>query len=279
MKPEILSLGPVSIKSWGLALAVSVVLSTIIALKRSKKFGVNPDIVYDLIFVVVVSAIVGSRIWYVVFHLDEFSGNWLDIINPFQGPGGFGIAGLSMMGGVALVVIAVAVYSFVKKLDFLKVADVIGPLFLLGVGITRIGCFMNGCCYGRPTSGPLSVVFPEGPAGSYWQYFLETHPTTTMTGLIPTQLIASAAGFALFILVIWLERWRYFDGFSSWLVLMLYSIDRFVIDQFRIYEAEQVLGHIGPIMITVNEIILIVLFCFSWGLFAIGTSREKKRRK
>ncbi|MCK5833479.1 prolipoprotein diacylglyceryl transferase [bacterium] len=277
MHPEIFSIGPFSVKSWGFALAISVILATIIANKRSKRFGVNPDILYDLIFVVVVSAIVGSRIWYVVFHLDEFTGNWFDVINPFHGPGGFGIAGLSMMGGVALVIIGVAIYAAIRKLDFYKVADVIAPTFLLGAGITRIGCFLNGCCYGRPTDGPLSIIFTGGAAGCYWDQFLHAHPETTMTGLIPTQLIASAAGFILFFVVLWMERWHYFDGYTSWLVFIFYSIDRFAVDQFRTYEVEQIIGYVGPIMLTVNEIILFGLLFFSAIMFVIGSSRARKK--
>ncbi|HHS50155.1 MAG TPA: prolipoprotein diacylglyceryl transferase [candidate division Zixibacteria bacterium] len=278
MHPELFSIGRFSVKSWGLMLAISVVISTILAVRRSKKFGVDPNIIYDLIFVVVVSAIVGSRLWYVAFHLDEFSGNWLDIVNPFSGPGGFGIAGLSMMGGVALVVITVAIYAWIKKLNFPLVGDVIAPMFLLGAGITRIGCFLNGCCYGRPTSGALSCVFTDGPAASYWQQFIHTYPASGMTGLIPTQLIASAASFALFFFVLWIEKWRYFPGYTSWIVLTAYSIKRFAVDQFRTYPADQVLGHIGPFMITVNEIILAGLVIFSAIMFVIGSSKARKHK-
>ncbi|RKZ29882.1 hypothetical protein DRQ36_07350 [bacterium] len=227
---------------------------------------------------VVVSAIIGSRVFYVVFHLDEFRGKWLDIINPFHGPGGFGIAGLSMMGGVALVVIAVYLYTVVKKLDFCRVGDTIAPTFLLGAGITRIGCFLNGCCYGRPTTAWFGVNFPDGAASDYLRYYLLQYPDSGVTGLIPTQLMASALGFALFFLVLWLERWHKFDGWTSWLVLGLYSLDRFFVDQFRYYEPKQVLAHFGPILITVNEIVLFLLFVFSAIMFAIGLKKVKVKR-
>lgn len=279
MHPEILKLGPVSVKAWGLMMAISVVIALFIALKRADKLGVKRDLVYDMVIVVVISAILGSRIFYVIFHLEEFRGNWLDIINPFSGPGGFGIAGLSMMGGVFLVVIAVALYSLIRKVGFPKLADVIAPTFLLGCGITRIGCFLNGCCYGRPTSGACGVHFTDGAAGSFLQQYIHSHPHEHITGLLPTQLMASAAGFILFLVVLWLERWRKFDGFTSWIVLGLYSIDRFIIDQFRVYEENQILAHIGPIMITVNEIILLILFVFSVVMFILGRRGYKLRRK
>jgi len=277
MHPEIFSIGPISIKSWGLMMALSVIIGLFISLKRAGKFGVAKDIVYDMIIVVVVSAIVGSRIFYVVFHLDEFRGNWLDIVNPF-GSGGFGIAGLSMMGGVFLVVISVAVYSWIKKLSFPKVADVIAPAFLLGAGITRIGCFLNGCCFGRTTDGPCGVNFPEGAARSFLDYYVQAHPGEVITGLLPTQLLASVIGFALFFFVLWLERWRKFDGYTSWLVLGLYSIDRFFVDQFRAYETNQIIGRLGPLTFTVNEIVLLILFVFSLTMF-IWSMRNHSRKK
>ena len=277
MHPDLLKLGPITIKSWGVMLAISVLIATFISLKRAKRFGVKPDTVYDMVFLVVISSILGSRLWYVVFHLDEFRGHWFDTINPFHGPGGFGIAGLSMMGGIVLAVVTIALYSIIKKLRFVRIADVIAPTFLLGAGITRIGCFLNGCCYGRPTNGVLSVVFPDGAAGYFWKNFVAQHPDTVMTGLIPTQLIASLLGFTLFFLVLWLERWRFFDGYTSWLVLFLYSVDRFAVDQFRSYEAEQILGYVGPFMITVNEIILFLLIVYSVTMFIFGASRARKK--
>lgn len=279
MYPELLKIGPISIKAWGLMMALSVVVALFISLRRADRLGIKREYVYDLIIVVVVSAIVGSRFFYVIFHLEEFRGNWLDTINPFAGPGGFGIAGLSMMGGVILVVVAVAVYALIKKINFPKLGDVIAPTFLLGAGITRIGCFLNGCCFGRPTSGACGVNFPKGAAGSFLQQYITNHPHEHISGLLPTQLFASAAGFILFFLVLWLEKWRDFDGYTSWLVLGLYSIDRFVIDQFRTYEANQILGHLGPLTFTVNEVVLLILFVFSVVMFILGKRGYRLKKK
>ncbi len=279
MHPELFHIGRFAVKFWGLMMAISVVIGLFISLKRAKKMGVNPDLVYDMVILVVVSSIIGSRIFYVIFHLDEFSGNWLDIINPFSGPGGFGIAGLSMMGGVFLVVICAAVYSLIKKVKFSRLGDVIAPAFLLGAGITRIGCFLNGCCYGRPTTGPFGIIFPDGAAGSFCDYLSRMHPEQHFTGLIPTQLMASALGFILFFVVLVLERWKRFDGYTTWLVLALYSIDRFFVDQFRYYEPKQILGHLGPLVFTVNEIVLIVLFVLSAIMFFLGSRKKSAALK
>jgi len=260
-------------------MAISVLVGTLIAHKRAEKFGVKPDTIYDLVIVIVVAAIVGSRAFYVIFNLDEFRGQWLDIINPFHGQDGFGIAGLSMMGGVTLVVISIIVYTLVKKLSFPLIGDVVAPTFLLGAGITRIGCFLNGCCFGHPTTCWCGIHFPNGAAGGYLQQYLSQYPDSAITGLIPTQLMASALGFILFFTVLLLERWRSFPGYTSWLVLGLYSLDRFFVDQFRHFQPNDILGHIGHITFTANEIILALLFVFSAIMFIIGFTKVKAQKR
>ena len=276
MHPDLLQIGPVALRSWGLMMAISVLVGVLVALKRAKKLGVNPNTVYDMVIVVVISAIVGSRFFYVIYHLEQFRGNWVATFSPFHGPGGFGISGLSMMGGVALVIVCVAIYAWVKKLNFGRVGDVIAPSFLLGAGITRIGCFLNGCCYGRPTCGALGMHFPEGAAGQYLRSYMAQHPEVPVTGLLPTQLFASAFGFLLFFVVLWLDRWRCFDGFTSWLVLIFYCIDRFIVDQFRYYEPEQIIAELGPVLITVNELVLLAIFVFSLIMFWNGYKKSRR---
>lgn len=274
MHPEILRIGIFSISAWGLTMAISVVLAIIIAVRRAKRMGLSPNVIYDLAIVVVITSIVGSRFFYVVFHLDEFRGNWISMISPFHGPGGFGIAGLSMMGGVLLAIMGVFIYTVVKKLNFFKVGDVIAPTFLLGEGITRIGCFLNGCCFGRP-SHLCGVHFKAGAAGQYLREFISHHPEKAGVGLIPTQIIASALGFALFFLLLLLERKRNFNGYTSCLMLILYVLDRFVVDQFRFYESEQVLARIGLITISVNEIALLFLLALAIAMFVLGKKYHK----
>jgi len=278
MHPDLLQIGSFTLKSYGVALAVSFILAILIAVKRAKKFGVDPDHVYNVAIVAVFASVIGSRFFYVIFHLDEFRGQWLNTINPFNPEGGFGIAGLSMMGGIVLVIIGVWLYTRLKKVKFTVIGDIIAPTFFLGCGITRLfGCFLNGCCYGKPTTSWFGVKFPHGAAGYFWRMQLEAHPDAGYTGLIPTQVMASILGFILFFVILKLEKNRDFDGFTSWLVLGFYSIDRFFVDQFRYYEPEQVLGYIGPVIITVNEIVLIGLFVLSAVMFIRGKKLAKNR--
>ena len=265
MLPVLFKIGNFELRSYGLALAISVALGVWFSMKRSPRFGIKKEIILDFTVVIMIAAILGSRLWYVVYHVDEFKGHWFNTINPFQN-GTIGIAGLSMVGGIVLAIVAALAYAKMKKLNFIKLGDTIAPAFLLGAGIVRLGgCFLNGCCFGRPTDSPIGIIFPpEGVAGSY---FPGVH-------LWPTQLFASALGFIGFALVLWLERKQKFSGFTFWVVFFYYSIDRFIVDQFRYYEAPQVLATLGPVTINANHLLLIGLFIVS-GLFLIKGWRGK----
>lgn len=254
MYPVLFKIGAFELRSYGLALAISVALGIWIAMKRAPRFGINKETILDLAVIIMLAAIIGSRLWYVIYHVDEFRGHWIDTINPFQN-GTIGIAGLSMVGGVVLAIISALAYARVKKLDFLKLGDTIAPVFLLGEGIVRVGgCFLNGCCFGRPTDSPLGIVFPlEGVAGSMFPHI----------HLWPAQLFASALGFIGFALALWLGRKNHFSGFTFWLVFLYYSIDRFIVDQFRFYEMPQVLATLGPITFNANHLLLLGLFAVS----------------
>lgn len=264
--PVLIKIGALELRSYGLALAISVALGILIAMKRAPRFGIKKESILDLSVVIMVAAIVGSRLWYVVYHIEEFRGQWLNTINPFQN-GTIGIAGLSMVGGVVLAIISALVYTKIKKLNFLNLGDTIAPVFLLGEGIVRLGgCFLNGCCFGRPTDCALGIIFPpESVAGSV---FPHTH-------LWPAQLFASALGFIGFALVLCLERKPKFSGFTFWLVFCYYAIDRFIVDQFRFYETPQVLAALGPITINANHLLLLGLFLIS-GFFLIRGWRQQQ---
>lgn len=269
MYPVLFKIGSFELRSWGVAFVISVLVGIVVAMKRAPRFGMKQNTVVDLAVVIMIAAIVGSRLWYVAYHINEFKGHWFDIINPFQN-GHIGIEGLSMIGGVVLAILASLVFAWLKKLSFVALGDAIAPSFLLGAGIQRLGgCFLNGCCFGRPTDSFLGVVFPpEGVAGSYFPG----------VPLWPTQLFASALGFAGFALVLWLDRRHSFPGYTLWQVFAYYSIDRFIVDQFRYYESSQILSTIGLLTINVNHVVLGGLFVLCAVLWLRGWSRQRRAR-
>jgi phosphatidylglycerol---prolipoprotein diacylglyceryl transferase len=268
MYPELFRfMGITFIRSYGVMLAISFLIGVFWAIRRAEKRGLNPNLVIDLSFIVLVAAIAGSRFFYVIYHLDEFSDNLLDIINPFHS-GYVGIAGLSMMGGVILALAAGTTFFIIKRQKPWPVFDVMMPMFLLGVGITRIGCFLNGCCFGLPTSGHCGVVFPADSLAGY--IFPGMH-------LIPTQLYESLAGFVMLAIVLLVEKYQKFEGSSFWLAIGLYAAWRFFIDFFRFYEESMVFMTIGGKDISRNQFLSILLLAGSVIAYIVMYLRHKKQ--
>lgn len=266
MHPILFKIGNFALYSWGVAFSLSVLAGIGISLKRAPHFGIDPNVIIDLSVVVMISAMLGSRLWYVLWHLDLFKGKWLTIVNPFQ-DGKIGISGFSMTGGVVLALLASFVYAWIRQLHIPTLGDAITPVFLLGAGIHRLGgCFLSGCCFGVPTKSFLGIVFPP-EVGASLRFPGEA--------VWPTQLFASALGFAGFVLVLWLERRRSFPGYTFWQVFMYYPVDRFIVDQFRYYGAGQILGKLGPFTINVHHPVLAGVFILSVVFWFRGWRKRK----
>lgn len=244
MYPVLFRIGPFALRSYGLMLALSFFLGILWAGKRFKRMGGDPAKVVDLAVVIIIASIVGSRFLYVLFHWREFAGNPLDVINPFNNPQGIGIAGLSMDGGLILAVLSGLIFLRLTKQPVLTTLDALGPSFALGIFLTRIGCFLNGCCYGRPYSGPLGVIFPQDSRAG-WIY--------PLTPLHPAQLYNSLGGLIMLGLLLWLERHKSFPGFTFLLTLIFYGVLRLVVDFFRHYEEDVILARLGELTFTVNQ--------------------------
>lgn len=264
MHTTLIKLGPFAIRSYGLLLALSFLFGLILTRWRAKKTGIDFQKIMDLAVLVIISSIIGSRAFYVVFHLEEFSSNPLDIINPFQSTGEVGIQGLTMYGGV-LLSLGVSLW-FLRRhhLPTWRVADIIAPSIAFGIFLTRIGCFLNGCCFGKPGDAPWCVVFPPDSAAGYF------FPNTPIH---PTQLYSSLYGLAIFGILLVLERFKKFDGYTFWLFILFYAVARFCIDFLRYYERAMTLS-LGSIAISVNHLISTGLFLLAL-LMLITLSRKK----
>ncbi len=245
MYPVLFRLGRFQIHPYGLLLAISFLVGILWAVKRAERRSMDKNQVMDLSLILLLCSILGSRIFYVITHLAEFRGHWTDTFNPFQSSGEIGIAGLSMLGGVLLSLAAIIVYSIVKKVPILRFCDVVAPSFAFGLALTRIGCFLNGCCFGKPCHLPWGVVFPpDSPAGS------------TLPGLKlhPTQLYSSVFDWILLGVLLVLDRKKRFDGFIFSVFFIGYGFFRFGIDFVRYYESSVQVRVLG-IALTFNQII------------------------
>lgn len=265
MHPILFRLGHLVIRSYGLFLVVAFLVGIWLALKRAKKSSIETESIIDLAIVILISSIVGSRFFYVIFHLEEFRGKFWDIVNPIHPGEDIGLGGLSMVGGVVLAILSGLAYLYIKKMKVWKIADVVSPSFILGLSIARIGCFLNGCCFGKPTNSFLGAVFPlDSPAG----YVFPSTP------VYPTQLFSSFGAMVVLLALLYSERYKSFDGFVFWLMLMLYSVNRFILDFFRFYEPSTTFTFF-QIKFSSNQITLFFVFLISLAMFVWFKKRAK----
>ncbi len=140
-----------------------------IASKRAPKRGVPSNSIVDIAVASLLFGLGGGRIAYVITHWKEFEGRMLDIISPIQSDGTIGIAGLVLLGGVVAGFGGAYWMSKKRGTSFLNVTDIMVPSLALGIAFGRLGCFMNGCCFGNVCDLPWSVVFPDSSlAGSVY---------------------------------------------------------------------------------------------------------------
>jgi len=212
------------IKSYGLMLAISFMLGMWLLVRRGKFYRLSGDTIVDMVFGVLVSSIVGVRLFYVLTHLGEFH-PWYRAFFIWDG-------GLTLYGGIATATATVWWMTRKRGIPFLVMADIFSPGVMLGVGITRIGCFMAGCCYGQPTDCACGVVFPAAaPATRFFG----------PTAVHPSQLYSSFFGFLILGLLLLMEKWSRFRGATFGRFLILYGLSRFLIDFTRYYEPEQIM--------------------------------------
>jgi phosphatidylglycerol:prolipoprotein diacylglycerol transferase len=135
------------------------------------------------------------------------------------------------------------------------------------LAIARIGCFLNGCCPGKPTDGFLGVKFPPD---SFAGYFFPG------VKLLPTQLFESMAGLMIFLLLIFLERLKSFQGHVFWLMLIFYSAWRFIIDFFRYYEESMIFARLGNVALSQNQVLSLLIFLISIAMWLYLSAKNKR---
>ncbi|OYD15010.1 prolipoprotein diacylglyceryl transferase [candidate division WOR-3 bacterium JGI_Cruoil_03_44_89] len=248
-------LGRITITTYGVMLATAFIAGIIIAERRGIRYGVPKDTVGNLSLLILLGAIAGSRAFYVFSHLSDYSGEWQRAFYVWEG-------GLTFYGGVILAFLLSVIWTRRRSLPFGKLADIVAPSLALGVGIGRIGCFLNGCCFGKPSN--FGVIFPpDSPCAWELGVGVRVHPT---------QLYSSLAGFSIFGILLLLEKRKNFSGELLVWFFLLYGLWRFSIDFIRYYSPST---YIFP-NVTNNQVVSLVVFILS--LTAIIHLRKKPKK-
>lgn len=207
MHPIICTLGPFNVYSYGLMLALAFVVSSILVSLQAKRQNLDADIIFNLSFVIVISGLIGARIFYVITNLKYYLKNPLEIIMLQHG-------GLAWFGGLILGTASGIAYVKNKNLPLYKILDLMSPFVALGQAIGRIGCLLNGCCFGK---------------ASQFGFYFPVHEQI----LIPTQAYSSLILIFIFITLRILQERPHRPGEIFFLYLLFYSIKRFVIEFWR----------------------------------------------
>ena len=226
------NIGSFPIYSYGVMIALAFIIGIFLAMKESKRIGENPERILDISLYVILGALIGGRLGYVIFYLDYYLKNPIKILYFRQG-------GLAFLGGFILAFILGSWYVRRNKLSFWKYTDIAAPSLAIGIGIARIGCFLNGCCFGL-ISENFGLKFPSlNMPPVYLQQLkdgLIASGSPFTLPVIPTQLYSSLYGFSIFLILMWIKKYKKYDGFIFLNFLVLYSVSRFIIEFFRFYE-------------------------------------------
>lgn len=215
MHPILFKIGPLTIFTYGFFIALAFITGISWASWEAKRLNEDPEKIMDVGFYIVIAAIIGSRLLFVLLNLKEYINNPLNIIKIWEG-------GLVFHGGLIASLLVGFFYLKKRQLSIWKFTDIVAPALALGQSIGRIGCLMAGCCYGKETTLPWGIVF--------------TDPHTLAiqhTKLHPTQIYSSIAAFGIFCLLLLLRKRKSFEGQIFWSYIALYSISRSIIDIFR----------------------------------------------
>lgn len=255
--PVFIRIGPLAFRWYGLMYALSFISAVFLIRTTAikKKLKITQDQISDLMLYAAVGVILGGRLGYVLIYNPSFYfSNPSKILAVWEG-------GMSFHGGLAGVIIAGTLFCKRHHFSFYEVADVAVISVPVGLGLGRIGNFINGELYGRPTDVPWCMVFPQG--GPVCRH--------------PSQLYqAGLEGAALFVILWTLSRKKLPRGVTFWSLVLLYGLFRFIVEFFR--EPDPQLGLlVGPF--SMGQLLSLPMFLLGlimvWRCYTRGVSEAR----
>ncbi len=254
--PVIVKIGPLAVRWYGMMYFFGFVASYLLVRYQVKKkripmSGQEIDSLYTYI---ILGLLIGARLGYVLFYnLSSYLANPLDVLEVWHG-------GMSFHGGLIGVVVSGILFCRKYKRDFWQVADLVVVTAPIGLGLGRLGNFINGELYGRVTDVPWAMVFPSGGP-------LPRHPSELYEFLLE--------GVVLFAVLWRLKDRAFVTGTMTALFIILYGVFRIFVEFFR--EPDPQLGFIlGPF--TMGQLLSGVMVLFGAGLFYYRNRKAQKMR-
>jgi phosphatidylglycerol:prolipoprotein diacylglycerol transferase len=213
---------------FGIMIVVGFYLGLLLAVRRSKRQNLDPNVIYDLVIWLLIGGIVGARLFYVVEYWDQIE-TFTDIFKIWEG-------GIVFYGSVIGATVGFFLARMVRPFPILATLDVLAPSIALGIAFGRVGCFLNGCCYGDVCPFRwLAVHFPPNSPAWNAERARGLIPVDAPTSLPlhPTQLYAAIDGLVLLVLLTAYFPLRRRAGEVIALLMLTYPITRFLIERLR----------------------------------------------
>ena len=254
MRPVLLSFGDFAIHSYHFMIFLGGLIGLVLAMREINRIEPDPEKVYPMMLVMFLSIIAGARIYTCIAYWDLYKDNLAAIPRFWEG-------GLAYHGALAGGIISLIAYCAKNHLNTWRIGDIFAPPAALSLTFSRIGCFLNGCCYGKPCADDFLLGYTHQKAsGRTFSY-------------LPTQLYEAAWAFGLFWLLWWLRRRKTFNG-QIWVTfLFLYTPFRFFNEFLRNDPRTfiELFGHKIPS----GQIATPVIFLFAVILFVALRKRQR----
>lgn len=261
MHPDLLSIGPFSLHTYGLLMALGFAAGLINWVWLGKREGYSPSVCADLMFWIILSGVGGARLAYILENIGDYGWNIVAWLRIDQG-------GLVFYGGFVAAGIMLVVYSRLKHLRLTRLLDFVVTAVPLAHALGRVGCFLNGCCYGALCSNTtIAVRFPRLslPWYAHLHQKLITSDALQSLPVYPVQLFEAAYNVLIYLVLITVYRRRKRVGIVTALYLTLYAVGRFSLEFFR----GDKLDRTGLGMLSVGQIVSIPLFVFGLAYFLV----------
>jgi phosphatidylglycerol:prolipoprotein diacylglycerol transferase len=236
----------VPLHTYGFLIAIGFLTGIFTVRKLAVKSGMNPDLISDLAFWLLMWGFLGARILFVITRFSEFAEHPEDIVKVWEG-------GLVFFGGL-IAATAYAIFYFIKhKLSPWRMIDVLSPGLVVAHAFGRLGCLSAGCCYGRPTDVPWGIRLQSDLVDESLRG-IPVHPT---------QLYESTSLFILYFGMLYIFKHKKFDGQVGLTYFMLYPIIRSIIE---IYRGDSIRGFVIDGILSTSQFISILVFAGALGV-------------
>ena len=261
MYPTLIRLGSFEITTFGLMMFIAFVAAGWILARQFRRYGLSDELASNMVMFAAIGGIIGAKVYYaILFH------DWHLL---------FSRAGLVWYGGLLGGFLACSWYIRHRRVDYLVAADATAPALAIGYAFGRIGCFLVGDDYGRPTGGWWGVAFPKGSppttAEALREFGVKVDPSIPSYQVLrvhPTQIYESLSAFVMFAILMWYTRQEHRKGRGFALFLGMMGVERFLVEIVRAKDDR----FIGPFTIAqLISVILIILAIVLW------TRRGEKR--